>query len=122
MRTTRLALVAFAVATATAASSAQQSVTTGAVINAVHFFAGVASPVSVGDRWTTIAVAAFGLYRWDNGTSDTIISIGFSEDEDDCGDSSSMYRDLLDSCGPLARRWRHVAEPGGKAADPAFRR
>ena len=35
------------------------------------------------DRWTTIAVAAFGLYRWDNGTSDTIISIGFSEDEDD---------------------------------------
>ena len=47
------------------------------------------------DRWTTIAVAAFGLYRWDNGTSDTIISIGFSEDDDDdgCGDSSSMYGD-----------------------------
>ena len=49
MRTTRLALVAFTVATATAASSAQQWVTTGAVINAVRFFAGVASPVSVGD-------------------------------------------------------------------------
>jgi len=46
------------------------------------------------DRWTTIAVAAFGLYRWDNGTSDTILSIGFSEDDDDgCGDSSSMYGD-----------------------------
>ena len=46
------------------------------------------------DRWTTIAVAAFGLYRWDNETTDTIISIGFSEDEDDgCGDSSSMFGD-----------------------------
>jgi hypothetical protein len=45
------------------------------------------------DRWTTIALAAFGLYRWDNGTSDTIISIGFSEDEDGCGDSSSMWGD-----------------------------
>ena len=49
MRTTRLALVALTVATATAASSAQQSVTTGAVINAVRFFTGVASPASVGD-------------------------------------------------------------------------
>ena len=45
MRTTRLALVAFTVATATAVSSAQQWVTTGAVINAVRFFAGVASPL-----------------------------------------------------------------------------
>ena len=49
MRTTRLALVALTLATATTASSAQQSVTTGAVINAVRFFTGVASPASVGD-------------------------------------------------------------------------
>ena len=39
-------------------------------------------------------LAAFGLYRWDNDTSDTIISIGFSEDDDNgCGDSSSMFGD-----------------------------
>jgi hypothetical protein len=35
MRTTRLALVAFTVATATAASSAQQSVTNGSMITSM---------------------------------------------------------------------------------------
>ena len=62
------------------------------------------------DRWTTIAVAAFGLYRWDNGTNDTIISIGFSEDEDDgCGDSSSMYGD---STSYIESRRAHLIKIG----------
>lgn len=41
------------------------------------------------DRWTTVAVAAFGLYRWTNGVNDATISIGFSEG--DCGDSGSTH-------------------------------
>ena len=53
MRTTRcsvaLALLASTAATLTAAGSAEQSLTTGATINAVRFFAGIASPVSAGD-------------------------------------------------------------------------
>lgn len=40
------------------------------------------------DRWTTIAAAAFGLYRYHNGNSGKTISIGF--DEGDCNDSGSI--------------------------------
>ncbi len=41
------------------------------------------------DRWTTIAAAAYGLYRFHDGNSDATISIGF--DEADCDDSGSIH-------------------------------
>jgi hypothetical protein len=46
---------------------------------------------AVSDRWTTVGVAAFGLYRWTNGVNDATVSIGFSEG--DCGDSGSTHGD-----------------------------
>ena len=40
------------------------------------------------DRWTTIAAAAFALYRYHDGNSGVTLSIGF--DEGDCNDSGSI--------------------------------
>lgn len=41
------------------------------------------------DRWTTIAAAAYGLYRYHDGNSDKTISIGFNEGN--CGSSGSIH-------------------------------
>ena len=41
------------------------------------------------DRWTTMAAAAYGLYRYHDGNADATISIGF--DEGDCNDSGSIH-------------------------------
>lgn len=41
------------------------------------------------DRWTTIAAAAYGLYRYHDGNSGATISIGF--DEGDCSNSGSIH-------------------------------
>jgi hypothetical protein len=40
------------------------------------------------DRWTTIAAAAYALYRYHDGNADKTISFGF--DEGDCNDSGSI--------------------------------
>jgi len=41
------------------------------------------------DRWTTIAAAAYGLYRYHDGNAGRTLSIGF--DEGDCNDSGSIH-------------------------------
>ena len=42
------------------------------------------------DRWTTMAAAAFALFRFHNGVSGATISIGFNNGNDKCNSSSSI--------------------------------